>query len=409
MRPLLTLPLALAFLFPLTGRSAPSAGILAIEAGTLHTVAGQPIPHGVVLIAAGKITAVGPRNDLVIPEGARRLAAPVVTPGLIDARTTLGLSGMLNQPHDQEQRDRSAPLQPELRALDAYNPADPLVAYVRSFGVTTLHTGHGPGSLISGQTMVLKTVTQNPENAILKPMAMIAATLGQGAVTGSDKPPGTRARAMAMLRAELIRALEYHRKATNADPDKRPARDLRLETLGRALDGTQPLLVTVQREADIRAALRLAAEFNLRIVLDGAAEAFLAIPDLRASGFPVLLHPTMQRNQGELENLSFTTAARLREAGIPFALQSGYEAYVPKTRVVLLEAALAAAHGLGPDAALAAITLDAAKILGVDDRVGSLAPGKDADLALFDGDPFEYTTRCVGVVLDGEVVSQQPR
>jgi imidazolonepropionase-like amidohydrolase len=114
----------------------------------------------------------------------------------------------------------------------------------------------------------------------------------------------------------------------------------------------------------------------------------------------------MTRAYGSFENASFTTAAVLDRDGIPFAFQSGYEAYVPKVRVVLFEAAIAVAYGLPADRALQALTIDAARLLGVADRIGSLEPGKDADLALFDGDPFEYTSHCVGVVIDGEVVSR---
>ena len=113
--------------------------------------------------------------------------------------------------------------------------------------------------------------------------------------------------------------------------------------------------------------------------------------------------------QGEEENLSFETAAKLKKAGIPFAIQSGYESYVPKTRVVLFEAAVAAANGLTFEQALASITLDAAKLLGIQKRVGSLEPGKDADIALYDGDPFEYATHCVGVVVNGVVTDEGPR
>jgi imidazolonepropionase-like amidohydrolase len=112
---------------------------------------------------------------------------------------------------------------------------------------------------------------------------------------------------------------------------------------------------------------------------------------------------------GETENISFETAATLRAQGIPVALQSGFEGYVPKTRVALFEAAIAAANGLTTEQALATITSDAARIVGVDDRVGSLQPGHDGDVALFDGDPFEYTTHCTGVVIDGRVVSEDPR
>jgi imidazolonepropionase-like amidohydrolase len=124
---------------------------------------------------------------------------------------------------------------------------------------------------------------------------------------------------------------------------------------------------------------------------------------------PVIIHPAMQRAFEDRENQSFTTAAQLSEAGIPIAMQSGFEAYVPKVRVVLFEAAIAAAHGLSQEKALAAMTIDAARILGVADRVGSLEVGKDGDIALYDGDPLEYTTHCTGVVIDGQIVSETTR
>jgi imidazolonepropionase-like amidohydrolase len=155
--------------------------------------------------------------------------------------------------------------------------------------------------------------------------------------------------------------------------------------------------------------LRLAQEFKLKVVLDCAAEAHQVVEQIKAAGVPVIVHPTMARAAGETENLSMETAATLRQAGIPIALQSGFEGYVPKTRVVLFEAAVAAANGLGFENALAAITIDAARMLGIDARVGSLQPGKDADLALFDGDPFEYTTRVAAVIIDGRVVSETPQ
>jgi imidazolonepropionase-like amidohydrolase len=239
---------------------------------------------------------------------------------------------------------------------------------------------------------------------------MTATTLGSGATTGEKgKAPGTSAKAVAMLRAELLKAQDYTRKQGGADAEKRPARDLHLEALVRALEGQQPLLITVQRHQDILAALRLAAEFKLKIVLDGVADAPLVLAEIKASGFPVILHPTMARANGESENLSLETAAKLRQAGVTFALQSGFESYVPKTRVVLFEAAITAANGLSADEARAAITIDAAKLLGIDQRVGSLEPGKDADLALYDGDPFEYTTHCTGVIVSGVVTDSQPR
>jgi len=377
---------------------------VAIHGEIIHTMAGAPIRDGLILVRDGRITYAGPAADRVYTADHRVVRAKVVTPGLIDARATVGLTGILNQPQDQDMLEPSAPVQPELRALDAYNPRDPLVAYLRSFGITTVNTGHAPGTLVSGQTMVVKTQGRTADQDVIKPAAMTAVSLGgAGTTTEAGKAPGTRSKAVALLRAELIKAQEYARKLQAADEAKRPGRDLRLETLLRALDGSQPLLVNAHRQQDIMSALRLAREFNLRIVLDGCADAPLVLDEIKASGFPVILHPTMQRSFGEQENLSYETAARLRAAGVPFALQSGFENYVPKTRVVLFEAAIAAGRGGLPfDAALASITRDAARILGVADRVGTLEVGKDADIALYDGDPFEYTTRCTGVLIDGQ-------
>jgi imidazolonepropionase-like amidohydrolase len=205
-----------------------------------------------------------------------------------------------------------------------------------------------------------------------------------------------------MLRQDLVKAREYAAKLDDPE-DKRPARDLKLETLAEVLARRVPLLVTAQKAQDIAGALRLRKEFGFRMILDGAAESYLLADAIRDAAVPVLVHPPMSRSFGELENASFETAAKLRDAGVTVAIESGFESYVPKTRVVLLEAAVAAANGLGPERALAAITIDAARILGADDRIGSIEAGKDGDLALYDGDPFEYTTHCVGTVIDGKL------
>lgn len=374
---------------------------LAVRGDIVHTMAGPPIRDGVVLIRDGKIERTGPASQVPVPPGYSTMNAAVVTPGLIDAHTVAGLTGYLNQPHDQDQKDDSAPLQPELRAMDAFDPREPLIGYLQRYGITTLHTGHGPGAVISGQTMIAKTRGNSPEAAAIVAEAMVVGTLGNAA-KASPKSPGTRAKAVALLRSDLIKAQEY---AANTKPDK--ARDLKLEVLAQVLRGEKPFLITVDRAQDILVALRLAREFRFKLILDGAAEIHQVLEQVKSSGVPVILHPAMQRSGGDTENLGMDTAAILDKAGIPFAMQSSFEAYVPKTRVVLFEAGIAAANGLSFEAALRSITIGAAKILGVDRRVGSLEPGKDADLALFDGDPFEYTTHAIGVVIDGEPVSRQ--
>lgn len=375
---------------------------LAVRADTVWTMAGPLISDGVVLVKGGRIERVGPASEVPIPAGVRTLTARVVTPGLVDAHSVVGLAGYLNQEDDQDQLDESAPIQPELRAIDAYDAREPLVEWLRGFGVTTLHTGHGPGALVSGQTMVVKTVGDDVGEALVDTLAMVAMTLGPS-VSSNFSSPGTRAKGVAMLRAELQRAREYDAR------DEDAPRDLGLETLARVVRGEVPALVTANRVPEILAALRLAEEFGLRLVLDGAAEGWMVADRIAAARVPVILHPTMVRPFGERRNATLETARRLREAGVTVALQSGYEGYVPKTRVVLFEAALLTANGLTTEQALRTVTIDAARVIGMGDRVGSLEPGKDADLVLFDGDPFEYVTHVCGVVVEGEVVSETCR
>ena len=375
---------------------------IAVKGETVYTMAGRAITNGVVLTNNGKITAVGPASSVTIPTGYRVVEAKVVTPGLIDAHTVIGLAGYLNQQHDQMQVENSSSMQPELRAIDAYNAEEELVKWVRSLGVTTIHTGHAPAALISGQTMVAKTAGRNVDEATVVPTAMIAVTIGQRAMRSGGKSPGTSAKQAAMLRAMLVKAQAYGKK-------KGAARDLKMEMMKQVVDGKIPLLVTAHRARDIMTALRIAKEFDLKIVLDGVAEAQLVINEIKASGFPVILHPTMYRAGGETKSLSMETASKLKKAGIPVALQSGYETYVPKTRVVLFEAAILVGYGLSFEEALETVTTDAAKAIGLGSRIGSLEVGKDADIAMYDGDPFEYSTHCTGTIINGKLVSNVVR
>ena len=362
------------------------------------------ITDGVVVIEDGRITAVGPAATTAVPEGTRVLTAPVVTPGLIDAHGTVGLTGYLNQSDDQDQLDDASPIQPHLRAMDAYNPNDRLVRWVRELGTTTVHTGHGPGALISGQTMIVKTSGNTVDEALVEDGNMIVGNLGSWSLDRSGSAPGTRARQMAMLRQALTRASEGV-----ASEDEGGSRNLVHEAFESVIAGDTPLLLTAHRAQDIMSALRLAEEFDIELVLDGAAEAHMVLDAVVESGVTVIVHPTMARQEGELQNATFELARILIDAGVPVAMQSGYEAYVPKTRVVLWEAGFAAANGLTPTEALGTITIGAANAIGAEDRIGSLEVGKDGDVAMFNGDPLEYTTHVTGVVIEGEVVSEAAR
>ncbi|MBL8820613.1 MAG: hypothetical protein JNL58_31615, partial [Planctomyces sp.] len=320
-----------------------------IRGEVVYTMDGPPIRDGIVVIRDGKISQVGPATEVVVPEGVEVLTGKVVTPGLIDSHSVVGLSGIFNVPADQDQLEKSTPVQPELRAIDAFNADEELLDWIRGFGVTTIHTGHAPGELISGQTMIVKTTGTLDQESLLKETAAVAVTLSSEELKEGGKPPGTRGKSVAMLRSELIRAREYSAKqkaAADKPEADRVARDLRLEVLSQVLNGEIAFMVTADKAQDIQSALRIADEFDLRLWLDSGSESFLVMDQLKAAKVPVLVHPTMARAVDVRENLSFETAGRLRNAGITVCLQSGFEAYVPKTRVVLFEAGMAAANGL---------------------------------------------------------------
>ncbi|MFU8860916.1 MAG: amidohydrolase family protein [Cyclonatronaceae bacterium] len=398
-----TLTLLLACVITLMTSNLLSAQI-AVKADLIYTMAGDPVEYGVVLIRDGKIERVGPTSSIRVPDDYTVYEATVVTPGLIDARTVVGLAGYYNYDHDQDQLERSNPFQPELRAFDAYNAREALVKWQREHGITTMHTGHGPGALASGQTMIVKTVGDTVEGALIDSVTMVAMTLGPSVGRFYDQV-GSRSRAVAMLRSEFIKAKAYAARMAGADEDKRPSRDLKMEIMARVLNREVKALITAQTVTEIMGALRLQREFGFDLVLDGAAEAYLVLDEVREAGVPVFIHPTMVRTSGETKNASYETAAALHEAGIPFAFQSGYEGYVPKTRVVLFEAAMAVGNGLPFEEGLKAMTITPAILLGIADRTGSLERGKDADMVLFEGDPFEYTTRVCKVIINGEVAS----
>lgn len=403
MTPMLRHPRRLAAAAALLLASA-AEGQLAVRADTVMTMAGAPIANAIVLVGAnGKVERVGPAASVRVPSGYRELTAKVVTPGFIDAHAFLGLSGALNVDWDQDQLDKGNPIQPQLRAIDAYNAREGLVEYVRGFGVTAIHTGHGPSALMAGQTMIVKTAGETVEDAVVDTMTMVVGMLDPAVSQSFGGRPGTRARQVAMLREHFLKAQDYARKQQGANP---PARDLALEATARVLAGETPFLLTAHSTSAILAALRLQKEFGFRLILDGAADAWLLVDEIKAAGVPVIVHPPMQHLSNSMENASVETAGILAKAGIPIALQSGFEGYAPKTRVVPLEAQVAARHGLGRDAALRAITIDAAKLLGVDKRLGSLEAGKDADLVLWDGDPMEILTHACAVVIDGKVVNE---
>lgn len=391
------------------GSSPPNASSkkIAVFAGRLHTVGKGTFENGVVLLDDGKIAYAGSREGFELPADAAVLTAAVVTPGLIDPLATVPLSGEYNVSADQDADEKSDPVQAELRVLDAFHPNEPLLRYLLEQGITVVHATPGRANVLAGLTGVFHTHGRTADAmAIRFPQAMM---LNLGVVPKEAYPgrrPGTRMGTAALIRGAFIEATEYQRKIKGAkDESARPDRNPKLEALSLVLEKKIPLLCCAQRGDDLMTALRILDEFKIDGILGLAAEGYLMRDRIAASKRPVIVHPTMQR-VGDLEtfNSYLGNAAALAEKGIRIGICSAYEGYVPKTRVVRFEAAIAMVHGLGFDRALESITLDAARILGIEEDYGSLEPGKAADVVLYDGDPFEYTTHVTHVIQGGRLV-----
>jgi imidazolonepropionase-like amidohydrolase len=378
----------------------------AIMAGRIHTVGKGTIEDGVILVEDGKIKQVGLRTAFKLPADAPVLTAAVVTPGLIDTDTCVGTSGILNLPKaDLDQDEMSDPNQADCRVLDSFNPNEALLEFVREQGVTVVHVMPGRANVIAGQTGVFRAIGSTAEKMAIKFPAGILVNLGEvPKTTYAGKLPGTRMGTANLVRTVFTSAQAHARKRAGAE-DKRPAPNLKLEALEPALKGEIPVIFSAHRADDLLTALRLADELKLKAVLALGTEGYLIADQLLAAKVPVVVHPTMQRaSTMETFNAFLGNAAFLADHKIPITIGTSFEGYVPKQRVLRYEAAMAAVSGLGFDRALKAITLDAAKLLGIDDRFGSIEIGKLADLVLYDGDPFEHSTHVTFTVIDGRVV-----
>lgn len=379
--------------------------------GVVHPMDGPVIPRGFVAFEGEKLTAVGPMEAL--PAGAE---GPVldaegghILPGFIDAHCHLGLFGDALGFEADDGNESTDPCTPQLRAVDGVNPLDRGFREAREGGVTTVLTGPGSANPIAGQFLALKTDGRWVDEMVLKAPAAMKFALGENpksVYNDRKETPVTRMATAALIREHLAKAQEYQDKQAKADgdPDQdMPDYDAKLEALVPVVAGELPAHFHAHRADDIATAVRIAKEFRLNYVLVHATEGYLVADILAREGVRVIVGPMISdRSKPELARLRVTNAARLAQAGVPVAICTDHSElpiqYLP------LSAALAAREGMDPEAALAAITLTAAETGGVAHRVGSLTPGKDADLVLCSGHPLDLNTRIQAVFIDGRQV-----
>ncbi len=373
--------------------------MLAIRDGTVHTVSHGTIEGGVVLLAAGKIVAVG--RHLPVPADARVLDAAgcVVTPGLIDCHTHLGIAEEGVGDAHVDKNEIADPVCPHLRALDAVNPEDEGLEDAVGGGVTAIIATPGSENVIGGQSVAIKTRGRIIDDMVLRQPAGVKIAFGENPIKlygGKDRAPSTRMTVAGIIRENLAAAADYVKKP--------PAeRNLRLEILAKVLRGELPLRAHAHAADDIMTALRIAAEFGLAITLEHATAGHKVADAIAARGVPAAVGPSITaRVKVELRDRTYRTPAILHAAGVKVALITDHP-FLP-IGGLRLEAALAVREGLPYDAALRAITLSAAEIIGVAGRVGSIDAGKDADLVIFDGDPFAVATKIKQVFIDGNPV-----
>lgn len=383
--------------------------MLLIRNARLFTMEGDGyIEGGDVLMEAGKVVAAG--ANLSAP-GAKVIDAhgAYATPGFVDPHTHIGLWADGERDDTGDGNEETDPVTPHLRALDAVNPVDPCFAEACRAGVTSVAAGPGSANVLGGQFLAMKTHGKSLKTMLIKePLAMKAA-FGENPkhVYGSNgKRPGTRMGTAAVLREALYEAREYMEKRAGKDADKRPAFNLKNEALAMVLRRELLLKMHAHRADDILTAIRIVKEFDLRASVEHCTEGHLIADELREAGVGVILGPLLcDRSKPELKNLTMKAPAILHRAGVKFALMTDHgaipEQYLP------VEAGLCVREGLPEMEALRAITINAAEVIGLADRIGSLAPGKDADLVLFDGHPLETRTHASLVLVNGEVAYER--
>jgi imidazolonepropionase-like amidohydrolase len=381
---------------------------LAVKNGTLYTITNGVIEQGTVLMEDGRIIAVG--ANVAIPEDAQVIDAQgrVVTPGFIDAHSHIGLFGEPIVPATADGNEKTGPVQASLFGVDSLNPADPAFPQVLAAGVTTVYTGPGSSNVIGGTGMAIKTLGRTVDDMVIPGSEGMKMALGEnpkrnyGAV---HKIPSTRMGNAAVLREALINAQNYQHKLDRAAADGKPVdRNLGMEQLCKVLRREMKARIHCHRADDIITAIAIAEEFNLDYVLEHATEGYKVADILAEKQVPCVVGPLlMGPAKHELWEVRLDNPAILNKAGVKVAIMVDASS---ATKWLPMHTGIAVREGMDMDEAMRAITINPAEILGLADRLGSIEVGKDADLAIFNGNPLSNFTLCQTVIVAGQVVHQ---
>lgn len=373
--------------------------------GKIFTMEAETFENGYVRTNGSIIEEVGEMSDFKQKEKEKVLdvKGAWVIPGIIEAHAHIGIIEEKMGTIGDDCNEQTNPVTPSLRAIDAVNPMDSAFHDAIGAGITSVMTGPGSSNVVGGQFVFMKTQGRCIDNMIVKNPAAMKVAFGENPKTAfGDKGqyPSTRMGVAALLRKTLYEAVKYKMDKENGNIDKE---DFEMEPWLPVLRKEIPLKAHAHRADDILTAIRIAKEFDVNITIDHGTEAHLIVDEIKESGFPVIVGPDLTaRSKVEVQNMNFKTNRVLQEADILFAITTDHP--VSLIQYLPLCAGLAVKYGLPVEEGLKAITIHAARICGVEDRVGSLKPGKDADIAIFSDNPMEVFTKTLYTIIDGKIV-----
>lgn len=382
-----------------------------IVGGTIKTMAGEDIEEGVIHILRGKIAEIGKAGEIpVTPEAGEQVLTVkkgLILPGIIEAHCHMGITEEKKGMEGDDCNETVNPLTPYLRAIDGINTMDAAFDDAVRAGITAAMIGPGSSNVAGGQFALLKTKGRCVDELIVKAPAAMKVAFGENPkvnYSGQNKSPCTRMAIAALLREELLSAAAYLEKREKAmQKGEAFEKDFKKECWIPVLKREIPLKAHVHRVDDIFTAIRIAREFHLKMTLDHCSEGHLIAQELAEAGFPAIVGPDLaSRSKIEVQNMAFKTAGILNRAGVKTAITTDHPVSLIQSLPVC--AGLAVKAGLPLEEGFKAITVYPAQICGAADRLGTLEPGKDADIAIFDGNPMEVFTKTLYTIIDGRIV-----